>query len=47
MVEFQIHGGVAVKSHLLRTLAKFDSFREAQPVSESGIDVVMAFLCLG
>ena len=33
MVEFQIHGGMAVKSHLLKTLAKFDTFREAQPVS--------------
>ena len=47
MVEFQIHGGMAVKSHLLKTLAKFDSFREAQPVSEGGINVVMAFLYLG
>ena len=34
MIEFQIHGGMAVKSHLLRTLAKFDTFREAQPVSK-------------
>ena len=29
MVEFQIHGGMAVKGHLLKTLSKFDSFREA------------------
>lgn len=29
MVEFQVHGGVAVKSRLLDTLSKFETFREA------------------
>ena len=32
MVEFHIHGGVAVKSRLLETLSKFETFREALPV---------------
>ena len=31
MVEFQMHGGNAVKQKLLSTLAKFPNFREAQP----------------
>ena len=29
MIEFHIHGGLAVKSRLLDTLSKFESFREA------------------
>ena len=29
MLEFHIHGGLAVKSRLLNTLSKFETFREA------------------
>ena len=33
MLEFHIHGGLAVKSRMLTALSKFETFREAQPVS--------------
>ena len=33
MVEFQVHGGNAVKTQLLSTLSKFPTFRQAEPVS--------------
>ena len=29
MLEFHIHGGLAVKSRILDSLSKFDTFREA------------------
>lgn len=31
MVEFQIHGGNAVKQRLLQTMSKMENFREAEP----------------
>ena len=33
MLEFQIHGGTAVKQKFLETLSQIPNFREAEPVS--------------
>ena len=39
MLEFHIHGGLAVKSRMLNALSKIKTFREAEPVSNQSLSI--------